>query len=175
MSLSVKAERALMSHEEFELLSQTHYPALIALEDEAIAGAKRRIRDLRGKDRSFTRSMQRGIRGKAEPRGASFPGNVEKPARRKQVFTSALKRLNAEAARRKAIAAQQALIESAHRALALKTSAGGRRHPQGRSSRSDMRPVASNRHDSVVNRANVGRAVRATKVAQAKRDQRSSK
>jgi hypothetical protein len=174
MSLSVKAERALMSHEEFELLSQTHYPALIVLEDEAIAGAKRRIRDLRDKDRTFARSMQRRIRGKAEPRGASFPGNVEKPARRKQVFTSALKRLNAEATRREAIAAQQALIESAQRALALKTSAGERRHPfQGRSSRSGMRPVASNRQDNLVNRANVGRAVRATKVAQAKRDQRS--
>jgi hypothetical protein len=116
------------------------------------------------------------MRSKAEPRGASFPGNVERPARRKQVFTSALKRLNAEATRREAIAAQQALIESAQRALALKTSAGRRRHPfQARSSRSGMRPVASDRQDGVLNRANVGRAVRATKVAQAKRDQRTGK
>lgn len=176
MSLSVKTERALMSHEEFELLSQTHYPALIALEDAAIAAAKKRIRDLHDKDRTFARSLRRGIRGKADPRGGSFPGNIEKPARRKQVFSGALKRLNAEVARREAIAAHQALMDSAQRALTLKTSANRRNGPgAGRTSRTGMRSVASDRQDNLVNRANVGRVVRATKVAQAKRDGRPGK
>lgn len=175
MSLSVKAERSLMAHDEFELLSQTHYPALIDLSDEDISKTRQRLRDLRDKERTFVRGMRRGQRGKASTRGGSFPGNVETPARRKQVFTSALKRLNAEVARREAITAQQALIESAQRALAMKTSATWRPHPApGRSKRSGMRPVESNRSESLVDRANVGRVVRATKVAQARRDNRPS-
>lgn len=173
MSLSIKAERSLMTHDEFELLTQTHYPALIALDDKVIASSRARLSDLRDKERTFVRGMRRGIRGKAGSRGGAFPGNVEKPARRKQVFSSALKRLNAEVARRQAIEAQDALIASSRKALALKQEAGRQPHPAaGRSAHTGMQRLESGRQDDIVNRANVGRVVRATKAAQARRDAR---
>jgi hypothetical protein len=58
----------------------------------------------------------------------------------------------------------------------MKTSAGRRHHPAlGRTSRSGMQSVANARPDNLVNRAKLGRVIRATKVAQAKRDRRPSK
>ena len=109
MSLSIKAESFVLKQDEFELVSQTHYPALLEANDESLATMQQRVRALQDRERTLVRSMRRSIRGETETRGASFPGNVEKPSRRKQVFTRALKRLNRETARRRAIAAREAL------------------------------------------------------------------
>ncbi|MFE1602186.1 hypothetical protein [Methylobacterium sp. ID0610] len=175
MSLSIKAERSLTTQDEFEFLAQTHMPGLLGLEDGALSAAQRRLRDLRAKERTLAREMRRGIRGKGEPRGSSFPGNIEKPSRRKQIFASALKRLNGEIARRRSRAARDALKASARRALQLKTNAA-RRHRRlapGRSSGAGMRPIESERPRMEVNPAMVGRVSQATKTAQAAKDTRS--
>ncbi|MCP2082234.1 UNVERIFIED_ORG: hypothetical protein J2W74_003420 [Methylorubrum zatmanii] len=63
MSLSIKAERTLVMHDEFEMLAQTHHPALHSISDDALSDAQRRIRDLRAKERTFARDLRRSIRG----------------------------------------------------------------------------------------------------------------
>jgi hypothetical protein len=175
MVMCAKAERSLVTHEEFEILSQTHHPAILDLDENAISAAQQRIRDLRGKERTLVREMRRGIRGKAAPRGTSFPGNVEKPSRRKQIFSGALKRLNKETTRRHALAAREALADSSRRALAFKSAEGSPHHPSpGSSSHAGMNPVESGRQRTKVSRAKVGRVSQATKAAQAAKDARDS-
>lgn len=174
MSLSIKAESSLITRDELEIVSRTHHPAVHELDDETLADTRRRIRDFRTKERTLTHEMRRSIRGKADSRGASFPGNVEKPARRKQVFAGALKRLNGEVTRRRVQAAQDALKDSARRALALKTKAGRRNRPApGRTSRAGMTPVESEKRRTTVNPAKVGSVSQATKATQAAKDTRN--
>lgn len=173
MSQSIKTERSLTSKEEFDILAQTHFPAILDLDDQALVAAKRRIRDLRGKERTFVLDMRRSIRGKGQARGGSFPGNVEKPARRKQFFAGALKRINSEIARRSAIEAQAAMQASARRALALKNSAPKRNtRPGGRTAHDGMTPIENRKSRFRVNPAKIGRVSQATKVAQAAKDAR---
>ena len=176
MILSSKTERALMKHDELELLTRTHHPAILELEDGALSDAQQRIRTMRVKERTLVRDMRRSIRGKAKARGASFPGEVDRPSRRKQVWANALKRINGELARRHAIAAREALRESAHRAYALKNAADGRdaRSP-GRTSREGMAPIESKKRRTSVNRAKVGSVSQRTKNAQAAKDARGSR
>ena len=170
--MSIRAERALITLDEFETLAQTHHPALHAISDDALSDAQRRIRDLRAEERTFARDLRRSIRGKGEQRGGSFPGNVEKPARRKQVFASALKRVNSEVARRRAVAARDALKETARRAIGLKNAARSHRAPAYRTNRSGMRRSENKRTRETVQPAKVGSVSQATKNAQAARDAR---
>ncbi|UMY16705.1 hypothetical protein MMB17_18765 [Methylobacterium organophilum] len=172
MSLSIRAERGLVSQDEFETLSQTHHPRLHDLSDADLTAAQRRIRDLRAKERTLARDLRRSIRGKAETRGGSFPGMVEKPARRKGVFAAALKRLNAEVSRRRAIAARDALKDTSRRALRSRKAAR-RHHPApGRTGHGGMTPNESERGRTQVPPAKVGSVSQATKAAQATKDSR---
>jgi hypothetical protein len=161
-------ERGLVTHDEFETLAQTHHPAIHDISAEALAATQQRLRDLRAKERTLSRNMQRAIRGKGEQRGSNFPGNADKPAQRKQVFAHALKRVNGELARRRMIVARDALRE----ALALKKGAR-RHHPSaGLRGRDGMNPIESGRARTTVQPAKVGSISQATKNAQAARDNR---
>ena len=174
MAQSIKTERSLTTKDEFDILEQTHFPALLDLDEGALVAAQRRIRDLRSKERTLVREMRRGIRGKGQPRGSNFPGNVEKPSQRKQLFAGALKRINGEIARRQAIEAQTALKASAQRALALKKNAAKHKRPSGsRTSHQGMSPIESRKLRFRVNPAKIGRVSQATKVAQAAKDARN--
>ena len=174
MAQSSKTERSLTSKEEFDILAQTHFPAILDLDDQALAATKRRIRELRAKERTFVLDLRRSIRGKGQARGGSFPGNVEKPARRKQVFAGALKRINGELARRSAIEAQTAMKASARRALELKNAASDRNsRPESRTAHDGMTPIENRKSRFRVNPAKVGRVSQATKVAQASKDARN--
>ncbi|MFT4098911.1 MAG: hypothetical protein QM651_17460 [Rhodoblastus sp.] len=172
MSLSIKTEKSLTNHEEFELLAQTRHPGVLALDDAALAAMQRRMRDLRDKERTLARGLRRGVKGKAEPRGGAFPGNVEKPTRRKQVFAGALKRVNGELARRQAEVARAAMIESAQRALDMKNAAGAAPRPASRKRRTGMASIQNERAPDIVNRAAVGSISQANKNAQAAKDAR---
>jgi hypothetical protein len=99
MSVSYKFERSLLSHEEHEVLRLTHHPAIYDHDLEGLKALRVRLRQLRDKERTLARQKQRERRGKSEPRGGSFPGTVEQPLHRKQVFAAALKRVNKELGR----------------------------------------------------------------------------
>jgi len=96
MSIPSKIERSQLSHEEFETIRVTHHPAIYNLDGDALRALKLRLREQRDKARALARQKQREIRGKAEPRGKGFPGTVEQPLKRKQIFAGALKRVNNE-------------------------------------------------------------------------------
>ena len=47
MSVAIKMERSLLQHDEFEMLSRTHHPAMLDVEDEALSDMRARLRGLR--------------------------------------------------------------------------------------------------------------------------------
>lgn len=174
MAQSIKHERSVMTHEEFEILSRSHQPALREVDDEALVEARRAITDLRSKERTFVRRLRRTAKGRAEPRGSSHPGEVERPSQRKQFFSAALKRLNAELTRRRKIDARETLKASAQKALELKSDARRTARPAPtRSSSRGMRPIESGKTDDPLFRATVGRVSQRTKNAQAAKDNRA--
>jgi hypothetical protein len=174
MSVSYKFERSLLSHEEHEVVRLTHHPAIYEHDADGLKALHVRLRELRGKERTLTRQKQRERRGKAEPRGGSFPGTVDQPLHRKQVFAAALKRVNKELARIAKLAARTANVDAAWRALALRRAAQFASYPPpGETAHEGMRPLPSRRRRTSVDREKIGRASQATKIAQAARDSRS--
>ncbi|MBY0383239.1 MAG: hypothetical protein K2W78_15125 [Xanthobacteraceae bacterium] len=176
MAISTKTERSLVSHDEFETLSKTHQPALSEIDDGTLASLQKSIRDLRAKERTLVREIRRGISGRKDTRGGSFPGNAERPARRKQVFAGALKRLNGELTRRRAHEARQVMKASLEQALERKRKAPSKRFPvPGWTADGGMKVKENKRPRKVLDPANVGRASATTKVAQARKNARPTK
>src|SRR6516162_10665158 len=173
MSVPCKFERSLLSHEEFETIRLTHHPAIYGVEAAELEAMRPRLRKMRDKERTLGRQKQREGRGKAEARGASFPGSSEHASRRKQVFAAALKRVNRELSRLHNLAVRTAHVEAARKALALHRAANFIPYPPGRATANEgMVPKASTRRKKIVAGAKVGRVSQATKVAQAVRDAR---
>jgi hypothetical protein len=173
MSLSCKFERSLLSHEEHEVVRLTHHPAIYDHDADALKGLRVRLRELRSKERTLTRQKQREGRGKAEPRGGSFPGTVDRPLHRKQVFAAALKRVNKELGRIEQVATRTAHVDAAWRALALHRAAQFAPYPPaGDTAHEGMQPLPSRRRRTSVAREKIGRVSQATKIAQAVRDAR---
>jgi hypothetical protein len=174
MPVSCKFERSLLSHEEYEFVRLTHHPAIYEHDADGLKALRVRLRELRDKERTLVRQKQRERRGKTEPRGRSFPGTVDQPLHRKQVFAAALKRVNKELARIAKLAARTAHVDAALRALALRRAAQFASYPPpGESVHEGIRPLPSRRRRTSVAREKIGRASQATKIAQATRDSRS--
>ena len=177
MSIASKAELSVLSHEEQEMVRVTHHPAIYQLDGEALKSLRRRLREQRGKMRTFVRQKRREARGKAEARGASFPGDAEQPRRRKQVFAAALKRLAKELGRLRALEARTEHVEAARQALALARTEKFAHYPAAGPAAGDTpqtgpslrRTVRRSRH---VPGSTIGSIVKANKVAQARRDGR---
>lgn len=127
MSICRKQEKAALSFEEWSFIATTHHPELGQLSDGDLAVARIRLRDMHAKERDFTAHKGRVARGTAEPRGGSFPGTVERPRFRTQIFANALRRVNSEAGRRAAEAAWAASLEAQKALLAGRRSAAARR------------------------------------------------
>src|SRR6476660_81562 len=119
MSIPCKSERSQLSHDEFETIRITHHPAIYDLAPKELHALKSRLREQRDKSRALARQKQRETRGKAEPRGKNFPGTAEQPLRRKQIFASALKRVNKELDRLHKLSARSVHMDAARSALAL--------------------------------------------------------
>src|SRR5262245_29043991 len=88
MSLPCKSERSHLSHDEFELVRVTHHPPIYELSPDQLRALRVRLREQRNKARALARQKQRELRGKAEPRGKSFPGTADQPLQRKQCQTA---------------------------------------------------------------------------------------
>jgi hypothetical protein len=169
MPVPCKFERSLLSHEEYETIRLTHHPAIYDVEVAELEAMTPRLRKMRDKERTLAREG----RGKAEARGASFPGTAEHASERKQVFAAALKRLNKELRRLHNLAARTAHVEAARKALALHRAANFMTYPPaGATANEGMLPNASTRRRKIITGAKIGRVSQATKVAQAVRDAR---
>lgn len=175
MSIPCKFERSLLSHEEYETIRLTHHPAIYEVEMAELEAMRARLRKMRDKERTHGRQKQREVRGKAEARGASFPGTAAHASERKQVFAAALKRVNTELRRLHNLAARTAHFEAARKALALHRAANFITHPTtGATADEGMVPKASKRRRKIVTGSKVGRVSQATRVAQAVRDARGA-
>jgi hypothetical protein len=175
VSISCKFERSLLSHEEYETISLTHHPAIYDVETAELEAMRPRLRKMRDKERTLGRQKRREGRGKAEARGASFPGTVEHASRRQQVFAAALKRVNNEIRRLHNLAARTAHVEAARKALALRRAANFITYPAaGATANEGMVPKASTHRRKIITGAKIGRVSQATKVAHAVRDARGA-
>jgi|SRR5271165_1388439 len=174
MAQSCRFERSLLSFEENEAIRTTHHPAIEDLTGDELKAAILHLRNLRDKERTHAQQKRRESRGKAEARGASFPGTAEKPLQRKQVFAAALKRANKEASRRHNAEAKSAMIEAANRALVLRREGQETSRPAaGRTAQEGMRLKQSSRRKKVIQPSTIGSITHATKISQAIRDARS--
>ena len=175
MSIPCRFERSLLSHDEYETIRLTHHPAIYDVEVTELEAMRPRLRKMRDRERTLARQKRRERRGKAEARGAGFPGGEERPSQRKQVFSAALKRLNKELRHLHNAAARTANVEAARKALALHRAADFvTRPPAGATANEGMVPKPSARRRKIVTGARVGRVSQATKVAQAVRDARGA-
>ena len=173
MSLPCKSERRQLSHDEFEMVRVTHHPAIYELAPGELRAVKLRLQNHRDKARVLARQKQREVKGKAEPRGRSFPGTAELPRKRKQVFAAALKRVNKELDRLHKLAARTAHVEAARAALAQHRAAKFVHHPPaGATPHEGMQPRTIPRRRRRVPPNRIGSISQATKVAQAIRDAR---
>lgn len=173
MSLPCKSERSRLSHDEFELIRRTHHPAIYELSPDELHALKLRLREQRNKERGLARQKQRELRGKAEPRGKSFPGTADQPLQRKQIFAAAVKRINKELDRLHKLEARATDVEAARAALAQHRAAKFVHHPAaGPTPHDGMQPRVRIRRHSRVPASKIGSISQATKVAQAMRDAR---
>jgi hypothetical protein len=169
MSTTIAAERALLSHDEFKLVEATHHPAVSRLSASDLRAGRGELRALHEKARTLSRRKRRESKGRSEPRASG--GGEGHVRRRKQVFAQALKRLNRELHRAEKAEAVDITVAGARRALALKRASRGARHPSaGQTANAGMTAKASGRDTVEMNRAEIGRVSKATKVAQAKKD-----
>jgi hypothetical protein len=173
MAISLKQERSLVSHDEYGAIEKSHHPEIYALSLSEMQELQTRLRGMRDKERTLTRQMQRERRGKAEPRGGSFPGTADQPMKRKQVFSSALKRLNKEIERLRNLEARAANVDAARRALALRRAVNLANYPAaGDTSNEGMKSLPNRRRLTRISRKRIGSVSQATKAAQARRDSR---
>ena len=168
MSINNRRELSLLNHDEGELIRTSHHPAIAQLDAKDLAETRKRLRAMRDKERTLARQKVREVRGKGEPRGG---GTAEHLQERKQVFASALRRVNKQAHRMEVEEARAAHVEAAKKALAMRRAAGASSRPApGKTASAGMNPVESQKTASKVAPAKVGSVSQATKNAQAKRD-----
>lgn len=173
MSLSRATERSVLSQGQLELVDSTHHPAIYAMDAKGLRDLQGQLRIERGKVRTQVRQKQRETRGKGEPRGKSFPGNVEQPLKRKQALSSALKRVNKELERQRKLEARAAHIDAARRALEQHRNA--KFHPVAVSDRTagaGMQPRPSIKRRRIIPGSQIGSVSQQTRTAQAKKDNR---
>ncbi|WP_045835175.1 hypothetical protein [Hyphomicrobium sp. 99] len=173
MSYSNKDEQKLLNHEEYEAVKSAHHPAIYDLDKDGLRNLALRLESYRGKAKTLARQKRREAKGKSEARGKSFPGTAEQPAKRKQVFAQALKRVKKERARLYNLEARSANVEAAHRALALHRASQFVHHPEAGPSASPGQKAKSGAPKRVrTPGSKVGSILKANARAQAKRDHR---
>jgi len=174
MSIPCKFERSILSHDEYEIILRSHHPGIYDAQLDELRALRQRLRDMRSRERTLARQKRRESRGKAAPRGGSFPGTAEHPLQRKQVFAAALKRVNKEIDRIGKLEARSVHVAAARRALAMFRAAQfPPRPPAGDTASEGMRPQPGQRRRTRVPPAKIGSVSQATKNAQAARDARN--
>ena len=161
----------MLTEAEFEAVLRTCHPEICGLPKEELIGVARRVREYRDKARDITRHRRRERRGKAEPRGASPAPSEAGTSMKKQIFASALKRVDCEIGRMEEAERRPTLAESDRRALELKRADRVRHHPgAGRTASRGMRPLPNEGDTARVDPREIGRVSQAVEAAQARRD-----
>ncbi|EWY36932.1 hypothetical protein N825_22740 [Skermanella stibiiresistens SB22] len=163
----------MLTATEFEVVEQTHYPAIMALPKEDLSNILKLLRDYRNKARDRSRQQRREMRGKSPPRAAVAVGDNSGTERKGEIFASALKRVNRELSRIKKQESQKIQGAHARRALELKRRYRVRHHPSTTRNANGPMTVIENPNATVtVDPREIGRMSQFIKVAQARRDSR---
>lgn len=171
MSTSIADERRLLSSDEYEPVVRSHYPVLNTLNREELTDLVRWLRERRGKFRSQVERHRRAKRGKAEPRAAAAAESSERGvAAKKQVFARALKRANARLDRVLADEKRATMGARMAEALARKRAARVHHPATGRRARTGAQAIENPKGADIVPGSAVGSISQATRVAQARRD-----
>lgn len=174
MSFSNRDEQSLLTHDEYEVVKSSHHPAIYDLDKDVLRKLAQRLEAFRDKEKAFTRHKQRETKGTAEKRGKSFPGTADHPARRKQVFAHALKRVKKERTRIYNLEAKAEHVEAAHRALALhRANKFSNRPAAGLTASTGQKDKGGAPKRVRTPGAKIGSILKENARAQAKRDQKS--
>ena len=134
MSIPISTEKRMLTATEFEIVEQTHYPAIFELPKDTLSDTVKLLRNYRNKARDRSRQQRREMRGKSEPRGSVAARDNTGTERKGEIFASALKRVNRELSRIRKAESRKVQGEYARRALEMKRRNRVRHHPSsGRS------------------------------------------
>ncbi len=171
MSMPMSTEQRMLTAAEFEVVKRTHYPDIAALSTGELADAAKRLRDFRDKARDVAHQQRREMRGKADPRGARAARDNTGTTVKRQIFASALRRVNRERTRIGKDHERASQSELARRALELKRANRMRHHPSaGRTAAHGMRSIPNPGRTVEVDPREIGRVSQSVKVGQARRD-----
>jgi hypothetical protein len=171
MTIAAASERRFLSHEEAGVVGATHYPALADLDADRLRESRTQLRDLRDKARAIARRKHREAAGRRDRGSPGRSDPTEHAARRKQIFSQALKRANRQLERLDHAAARARTTRGVEKAMALKRQEEAAERPgSGRHARAGMRANPSLRRARGVPGAQAGSVSQAGKAAQAKRD-----
>jgi hypothetical protein len=175
MSLSKAQEQRMLTADEFETVSRTHFPEIRDLTRKDLSDLVRRLRDHRDKARDVSRQQRREMRGKAEPRGARAAADNTGTSMKNQIFASAVKRVNREITRLDQAERRSTQSEMSRRALDLKNKANGQPdHPSAKRTASrGMRSKPSQERTVDIDPREIGRVSQFVKKSQARRDRKS--
>ena len=174
MSVSQSEEKRLLTADEFQTVSRTHFPQIRELTRQDLSELVRRLRDHRDKARDISRQQRREMRGKSEPRGARPAADNTGTAMKGQIFASAVKRVNREIARLDQTGRRSAQVEKSNRALQLKQASAKQDHPKpGRTASRGMRSKPSQEPTVESDPREIGRVSQFVKKSQARRDRKS--
>lgn len=167
MTIAAASERRFLSHDESEIVGSTHYPALAEAEADGLRERRGRLRELRDKAGAVARRKRR----EAGRGAAAVPDASEHAARRKQIFSQALKRASRQLQRLDHAAARARTRRGMQKAMALKRREEAAERPgAGRHAHMGMRSNPSLRRARGVPGDRVGSVSQAGKAAQAWRD-----
>jgi hypothetical protein len=173
MAITRKEEARALNADERELVEKSHHPALQELPDTELSDLVKLMRERRGKAKAQADRRRREMRGKAAPKGATPSASDEGSRLKLDVLAMAMRRLNAEAERRRGMAARAAQVGNAQKALAMKQAEGKKGSEfNSRHAREGMRKAESGGGQKLVRPMERGRQRKAASVAQAKRDSR---
>lgn len=172
MAISEKDEKSLLNQEEWELVVQTRHPVLGDSDAKELQAARKRLRELHAREQGFARHKNRVGKGTADMRGGSFPGTAERPARRKQVFAQAIRRLNSEIERRNSRRARETIVESQKKVLARRRAAASAASRPGNTKTARKAPaqVENPKAKTKVPGAKIGSVTKQTARAQGRKD-----
>jgi len=173
MSIALAAERRSLAQDEFEPIVKSHYPAVETLSREELVALARWLRERRARARDLIHGRQRVARGKAAARGTARETASERGlATKKQVFSNALKRVNARLAKIEDARRRTVMRERLQAALGRKQSATPAHPPSGPNASRGLRVKQTAKHRKVLQEAQIGRVSQSVRDAQAVRDSR---
>ncbi len=173
MAVSRKQQARALSADEQELVDKTQHPALQELTDQELHRLTVLVRERRDRAQTEAFRQRREMRGKADAKGARPTAGNTGSVLKADVLAKAMRRLNTEVERRRAMAASLALVANAEKALAMKESHDAD-HPSfnSRTARDGMRSIPSRTAPDLVRPGERGRLRKANAVSQARKDAR---